>query len=340
MYTQAMDTMPKELGEAPKALRSADELALQERFDARIDAGEFIEAKDWMPDNYRKTLLRQISQHAHSEIVGMLPEGNWISRAPTLKRKAILLAKVQDEGGHGLYLYAAAETLGTSRDQMIDALHTGRAKYSSIFNYPTLSWADIGTIGWLVDGAAIMNQVPICRCSYAPYARAMIRICREESFHQRQGYDSLLVMMRDGTDTQRAMVQDAINRWWWPCLMMFGPPDDQSPNSAQGMRWGIKRVSNDTLRQKFVDATVDQAKVLGVTLPDPDLKWNEERQHWDFGAIDWPEFFAVVAGDGPMNRERLAMRVKAWDDGAWVRDAATAHARKQALKAQAPQQAA
>ena len=337
MYTQAMDTMPKELGEAPKTLRSAEELALQQRFDARIDAGDFIEAKDWMPDNYRKTLLRQISQHAHSEIVGMLPEGNWISRAPTLKRKAILLAKVQDEGGHGLYLYAAAETLGTSRDQMIDALHTGRAKYSSIFNYPTLSWADIGTIGWLVDGAAIMNQVPICRCSYAPYARAMIRICREESFHQRQGYDSLLVMMQGGTAAQKAMVQDAVNRWWWPCLMMFGPPDDQSPNSAQGMRWGIKRVSNDTLRQKFVDATVDQAKVLGVTLPDPDLTWNEERQHWDFGAIDWPEFFRVVAGDGPMNRERLAMRVKAWDEGAWVREAATAHAEK-ATRLQATQQ--
>jgi len=335
MYTQAMDTMGKELAEAPKALRSAEELALQQRFDARIDDGDFIEAKDWMPENYRKTLLRQISQHAHSEIVGMLPEGNWIGRAPTLKRKAILLAKVQDEGGHGLYLYAAAETLGQSRDQMLDALHTGKAKYSSIFNYPTLSWADIGTIGWLVDGAAIMNQVPICRCSYAPYARAMIRICREESFHQRQGFDSLLVMMQNGTDAQRAMVQDAVNRWWWPCLMMFGPPDDQSPNSAQGMRWGIKRVSNDTLRQKFVDATVDQAKVLGVTLPDPDLKWNEARGHWDFGAIDWPEFFRVVAGDGPNNRERLAMRVKAWDDGAWVREAALAHARKHA-----PQQAA
>ncbi len=339
MYTQAMDTLSKDI-ETGKTVRSADELALQQRFDERIDAGDFIEAKDWMPDNYRKTLLRQISQHAHSEIVGMLPEGNWISRAPTLKRKAILLAKVQDEGGHGLYLYAAAETLGTSRDQMIDALHSGKAKYSSIFNYPTLSWADIGTIGWLVDGAAIMNQVPICRCSYAPYARAMIRICREESFHQRQGYDSLLVMMRDGTDAQRTMVQDAINRWWWPCLMMFGPPDDQSPNSAQGMRWGIKRVSNDTLRQKFVDATVDQAKVLGVTLPDPDLKWNEERQHWDFGAIDWPEFYRVVVGHGPCNQERLAMRVKAWDEGAWVRDAATAYARKQALKSQAPQQAA
>ena len=335
MYTQAMDTMPKELGEAPKAIRSVEEVELQRRFDARIDAGDFIEAKDWMPDNYRKTLLRQISQHAHSEIVGMLPEGNWISRAPTLKRKAILLAKVQDEGGHGLYLYAAAETLGTSRDQMIDALHTGRAKYSSIFNYPTLSWADIGTIGWLVDGAAIMNQVPICRCSYAPYARAMIRICREESFHQRQGFDSLLVMMKEGTDAQRAMVQDAVNRWWWPCLMMFGPPDDQSPNSAQGMRWGIKRVSNDTLRQKFVDATVDQARLLGVTLPDPDLTWNEQRGHWDFGAIDWPEFFRVLAGDGPCNQERLAKRVKAWDDGAWVREAALAHAQKQATKQQA-----
>jgi ring-1,2-phenylacetyl-CoA epoxidase subunit PaaA len=335
MYTQAMDTMAREAAGKLEKVLSADEQALQDRFDARIDAGEFIEAKDWMPDNYRKTLLRQISQHAHSEIVGMLPEGNWISRAPTLKRKAILLAKVQDEGGHGLYLYAAAETLGTSRDQMIDALHSGKAKYSSIFNYPTLTWADIGTIGWLVDGAAIMNQVPICRCSFAPYARAMIRICREESFHQRQGYDSLLTMMRDGTDAQRAMVQDAVNRWWWPCLMMFGPPDDQSPNSAQGMRWGIKRVSNDTLRQKFVDATVQQAQVLGVTLPDPDLKWNAEREHWDFGTIDWAEFWRVVGGEGPCNRERLDMRVAAWDDGEWVREAALAHSRKQQLKEQA-----
>jgi ring-1,2-phenylacetyl-CoA epoxidase subunit PaaA len=332
MYTQAIDTVAREGGAKLEKVLSAEEQALQQRFDARIDAGDFIEAKDWMPDNYRKTLLRQISQHAHSEIVGMLPEGNWISRAPTLKRKAILLAKVQDEGGHGLYLYAAAETLGTSRDQMIDALHTGRSKYSSIFNYPTLTWADIGSIGWLVDGAAIMNQVPICRCSYAPYARAMIRICREESFHQRQGYDSLLTMMRNGTDAQRAMVQDAVNRWWWPCLMMFGPPDDQSPNSAQGMRWGIKRVSNDTLRQKFVDATVQQAQVLGVTLPDPELKWNAEREHWDFGAIDWAEFWRVVGGDGPCNRERLAMRVEAWDDGEWVREAALAHARKQTMK--------
>jgi ring-1,2-phenylacetyl-CoA epoxidase subunit PaaA len=329
-----MDQQPKEERER-KAVRSVQEVELERRFDAKIDAGDFIEAKDWMPEHYRKTLLRQISQHAHSEIVGMLPEGNWITRAPTLKRKAILLAKVQDEGGHGLYLYAAAETLGTSRDQMIDALHAGKAKYSSIFNYPTLTWADIGTIGWLVDGAAIMNQVPICRCSYAPYARAMIRICREESFHQRQGFDSLLTMMRDGTPEQRAMVQDAVNRWWWPSIMMFGPPDDQSPNSAQGMRWGIKRVSNDTLRQRFVDATVEQAKILGVTLPDPELKWNAEREAHDFGAIDWNEFKRVIAGDGPCNRERLAARVKAWDDGAWVREAALAHARKQATKEEA-----
>ncbi len=341
MYTQAMDTMGKEGADAPKALRSAEEMQLQARFDERIDAGDFIEAKDWMPDNYRKTLTRQISQHAHSEIVGMLPEGNWIARAPTLKRKAILLAKVQDEGGHGLYLYAAAETLGQSRDQLLDGLHSGRAKYSSIFNYPTLTWADIGVIGWLVDGAAIMNQVPICRCSYAPYARAMIRICREESFHQRQGYDALLVMMTKGTEAQQAMVQDAVNRWWWPSIMMFGPPDDQSPNTAQSMRWGIKRVSNDDLRQKFVDATVDQAKVLGITLPDPDLKWNEARGHWDFGAIDWAEFWRVVGGDGPCNRERLAMRVQAWEDGEWVREAALAHARKHAPDAPtAPQQQA
>jgi len=332
MYTQAMDVGPKEE-------RSAlEDAALQQRFDARIDAGDFVEAKDWMPEHYRKTLVRQISQHAHSEIVGMLPEGNWITRAPTLKRKAILLAKVQDEGGHGLYLYAAAETLGTSRDQLLEALHSGKAKYSSIFNYPTLSWADVGVIGWLVDGAAIMNQVPLCRCSYAPYARAMVRVCREESFHQRQGYDALLVMMTQGTDAQRAMVQDAVDRWWWPSLMMFGPPDAESPNSAQSMRWGIKRVGNDELRQKFVDACVDQAKVLGVTLPDPALKWNEargENGHWDFGAIDWDEFWRVVGGDGPCNRERLAARVAAWDEGAWVREAALAHQRKQAVKEQA-----
>ena len=334
MYTQAMDTQGRD-PDAGKAVRPAEEVQLEERFEARIAAGEFIEGKDWMPEHYRKTLVRQISQHAHSEIVGMLPEGHWITRAPTLKRKAILLAKVQDEGGHGLYLYAAAETLGTSRDQLLQALHSGRAKYSSIFNYPTLTWADVGVIGWLVDGAAIMNQVPICRCSYGPYARAMIRICREESFHQRQGFDSLLVMMQQGTEAQRAMVQDAVNRWWWPSVMMFGPPDDQSPNTAQSMRWGIKRVSNDALRQKFVDATADQAKVLGVSLPDPELKWNEERQQHDFGAIDWDEFWRVIGGNGPCNRERLAARVQAWEDGAWVREAALAYARKQELQAQA-----
>jgi len=336
MYTQAMDTMGKD-GEsaAAKPVRSAEEMHLEQRFEARIDDGGFIEAKDWMPEHYRKTLTRQISQHAHSEIVGMLPEGNWVTRAPTLKRKAILLAKIQDEGGHGLYLYAAAETLGTSRDQLLGALHSGKAKYSSIFNYPTLTWADVGVIGWLVDGAAIMNQVPLCRCSYAPYARAMVRICREESFHQRQGYDALLVMMQQGTPEQQAMVQDAVNRWWWPCLMMFGPPDAESVHSVQSMRWGIKRISNDDLRQKFVDATVQQAQVLGVTLPDPELQWNEQRGHWDFGAIDWAEFWQVVGGDGPCNRERLGMRVKAWNDGAWVREAALAHARKQATQQEA-----
>ncbi|MET0519829.1 MAG: 1,2-phenylacetyl-CoA epoxidase subunit PaaA [Burkholderiaceae bacterium] len=338
MYTQAMSVGPQD---APSSkIKSAEEMQREEAFEARIAAGDFIEAKDWMPEHYRKTLVRQISQHAHSEIVGMLPEGNWITRAPTLKRKAILLAKVQDEAGHGLYLYSAAETLGTSRDQMLDALHSGKAKYSSIFNYPTLTWADIGVIGWLVDGAAIMNQVPLCRCSYAPYARAMIRVCREESFHQRQGYESLLVMMRDGTPEQKAMVQDAVDRWWWPALMMFGPADKDSPNSEQSIRWGIKRITNDQLRQKFVDATVPQAQILGVRLPDPDLKWNEARGEHDFGAIDWDEFWRVVNGDGPMNRERLAARVKAWDDGAWVREAALAHAQKQARRQAAKEQAA
>ncbi len=337
MYTQAMDLMAKEAraGGQPQAVRSAEELAREEAFEARIDAGDFIEAKDWMPEHYRKTLVRQISQHAHSEIVGMLPEGNWITRAPTLKRKAILLAKVQDEGGHGLYLYAAAETLGTSRDEMTEALLSGKAKYSSIFNYPTLTWADIGVIGWLVDGAAIMNQVPLCRCSYAPYARAMIRVCREESFHQRQGYERLLTMMQKGTAAQKAMVQDAVNRWWWPSLMMFGPADKDSPNSEQSIRWGIKRVTNDQLRQKFVDATIPQAEILGVTVPDPDLKWNDQRQSYDFGAIDWAEFWRVVGGEGPCNRERLAARNKAWAEGAWVREAALAHARKQAMKREA-----
>ena len=330
MYTQALDVAdPESRGlsaDAPPS-GSADG-DRQVRFDERIDADGKIEPRDWMPEAYRRTLVRQISQHAHSEIVGMLPEGNWISRAPSLKRKAILLAKVQDEGGHGLYLYSAAETLGVSRDEMLEGLHSGKAKYSSIFNYPTLTWADVGTIGWLVDGAAIMNQVPICRCSYGPYARAMIRICKEESFHQRQGFESLMTQMR-GTQAQRDMVQESVNRWWWPVLAMFGPPDRDSPNSAQGMRWGIKRVSNDELRQKFVDATVPQAKVLGVTVPDPDLKWNEERGHYDYGAIDWDEFWAVVNGNGPCNRERLATRVKAHADGQWVRDAALAHARKQ-----------
>lgn len=331
MYTQAMDIAAakgEKLG-GPAAVENPD---YQAEFDAKIDRGDFIEAKDWMPEAYRRTLVRQISQHAHSEIVGMLPEGNWITRAPTLKRKAILLAKVQDEGGHGLYLYAAAETLGVSRDAMIDALLAGKAKYSSIFNYPTLSWADIGVIGWLVDGAAIMNQIPLCRCSYGPYARAMIRVCKEESFHQRQGFDLLLAMM-GGTQAQRDMVQDAVNRWWWPSLMMFGPHDGESKNSGDSMRWGIKRISNDELRQKFVDACVPQAQVLGVTFPDPHLKWNEARGHHDFGPIDWDEFWAVVNGNGPCNRDRLAARIKARDDGAWVRDAAMAHAEKQAARA-------
>ena len=334
MYTQALDLPPApETGAAPRlkavpAPVSAQEQVLQTAFDKKIDADGKIEPQDWMPEAYRKTLVRQISQHAHSEIIGMQPEGNWISRAPSLKRKAILLAKVQDEGGHGLYLYSAGETLGTSREQMLDALHTGKAKYSSIFNYPTLTWADTGVIGWLVDGAAIMNQVPICRCSYGPYARAMIRICKEESFHQRQGYESLMQLMK-GTPAQREMVQDAVNRWWWPSIAMFGPPDADSPNSAQGMRWGIKRISNDELRQKFIDATVPQAKILGVTLPDPDLKWNEARQAHDYGQIDWDDFWNVVNGNGPCNKERLATRVNAHENGAWVREAALAYAAKQ-----------
>jgi len=326
VYTQAID-LPQPLAEPSdhSEARAPDEAALQGAFDRKLDRGEFIEPKDWMPEAYRRTLVRQISQHAHSEIVGMLPEGNWITRAPTLKRKAILLAKVQDEGGHGLYLYAAAETLGVSRDALTEALLSGRAKYSSIFNYPTLTWADVGVIGWLVDGAAIMNQIPLCRCSYGPYARAMIRVCKEESFHQRQGYDLLLAMMQ-GTREQRDMVQDAVNRCWWPSLMMFGPHDSESPNSGQSMRWGIKRISNDELRQRFVDATVPQGKVLGVTMPDPDLRWNEVRGHYDFGAIDWSEFWNVVNGHGQCNRERLEARRRAWEEGAWVREAALAHA--------------
>jgi len=301
-------------------------------FEARIAADRKVEPQDWMPDAYRRTLVRQISQHAHSEIVGMLPEGNWVTRAPSLKRKAILLAKIQDEGGHGLYLYSAAETLGTPRSQMQQALLDGRAKYSSIFNYPTLTWADVGVIGWLVDGAAIMNQIPLCRCSYGPYARAMIRICKEESFHQRQGFESLLTMSR-GTDSQLAMVQDAVNRWWWPVVMMFGPSDAESIHSAQTMKWGIKRISNDELRQKFIDATVPQAELLGITLPDPDLRWNAERGHYDHGPINWDEFWQVVNGDGPCNRERLQARRDAHERGAWVREAAAAHARKRSERA-------
>ena len=305
-----------------------DTAALADTFQKRIDAEDKIEPRDWMPDAYRKTLVRQISQHAHSEIVGQLPEGNWITRAPTLRRKAILLAKVQDEGGHGLYLYSAAETLGVSREELIDQLHSGKAKYSSIFNYPTLTWADIGAIGWLVDAAAILNQIPLCRCSYGPYARAMVRICKEESFHMRQGYELLMTLCR-GSEEQKAMAQDAVNRWWWPALMMFGPSDTDSTHSAQSMQWKIKRFSNDDLRQKFVDQSVPQAEYLGITLPDPDLKWNEERGHYDFGEIDWEEFFQVIAGNGPCNHERLSARIKVHEDGAWVREAALAYADKQ-----------
>ena len=303
----------------------------QERFDAVIDADEKIEPTDWMPDGYRKTLIRQIAQHAHSEVIGMQPEGNWITRAPSLKRKAILMAKVQDEAGHGLYLYSAAETLGTSRDELVDLLHTGRQKYSSIFNYPTLNWADIGAIGWLVDGAAITNQVALTRTSFGPYSRAMVRICKEESFHQRQGYELLLTLCR-GSQEQKDMAQDAVNRWWWPSLMMFGPSDNDSPHTAQSMAWKVKRVTNDDLRQQFVDMTVPQCEFLGLRVPDPDLRWNEERGHYDFGAIDWDEFWNVVKGNGPMNRERMAHKNRAWDEGEWVRAAATAHAAKQATR--------
>ena len=304
---------------------------LEKKFQDRIDAGEKIEPKDWMPEKYRKTHIRQISQHAHSEIVGMLPEGNWISRAPSLRRKVALLAKVQDEGGHGLYLYSAAETLGISRDELFNQLHTGKAKYSSIFNYPALTWADIGAIGWLVDGAAIINQVMLTRTSFGPYARAMVRICKEESFHQRQGYEILLTLC-NGTEVQKAMAQDALNRWWWPSLMMFGPRDEESPNTAQSVKWKIKRKTNDELRQQFVDNTIPQAEILGITVPDPDLKWNEERGHYDFEAIDWSEFWNVVKGNGPCNKERLAARNAAWDNGAWVREAALAHSEKQAKR--------
>lgn len=303
----------------------------ERRFQEKIDREIKIEPNDWMPDEYRQTLVRQISQHAHSEIVGMLPEGNWITRAPNLRRKAVLLAKVQDEAGHGLYLYSAVETLGTSREQTIDDLHSGKAKYSSIFNYPALTWADIGTIGWLVDGAAIMNQVALCRTSYGPYARAMVKICKEESFHQRQGYESLTKLC-SGTPQQKAMAQDAMNRFWWPALMMFGPSDADSTHSDQSIKWKIKRFTNDELRQSFVDATVPQAEILGLTIPDPNLKWNEERGHYDFSEINWDEFWQVVKGNGPCNKERLAARIKAKEDGAWVREAATAFAKKRAMK--------
>ncbi|MBV8576615.1 MAG: 1,2-phenylacetyl-CoA epoxidase subunit A [Acetobacteraceae bacterium] len=316
-------------------LKTREEMTPEEQwFQDRIDANIKIEPKEWMPEGYRKTLIRQISQHAHSEIVGQLPEANWITRAPTLDRKAILLAKVQDEAGHGLYLYCAAETLGMTRDQLLEQLHTGKAKYSSIFNYPTLTWADMGAIGWLVDGAAIMNQVPLQRCSYGPYSRAMIRICKEESFHQRQGFD-IMMKLCSGTPDQKAMAQDALNRWWWPALMMFGPSDADSIHSVQSMQWKIKMESNDSLRQRFIDQTVPQADYLGLAIPDPDLKWDADRGHYDFGPIDWEGFYEVINGNGPCNRERLQARIDAWEEGAWVREASVAYAEKQAAREQA-----
>ncbi|MFG1279921.1 1,2-phenylacetyl-CoA epoxidase subunit PaaA [Xanthobacter autotrophicus] len=323
MYTQALNANPD------ADTRDLEDAAQLARFEARVADEERIEPNDFMPAAYRRTLTRQISQHAHSEIIGMQPEGNWITRAPSLRRKAALLAKVQDECGHGLYLYAAAETLGTSREELVEQLLSGKAKYSSIFNYPTLTWADIGAIGWLVDGAAIMNQIPLCRCSYGPYARAMIRVCKEESFHQRQGYEIMLTLAR-GTAEQKEMAQDALNRWWWPSLMMFGPPDAASSHSDSSMRWKIKRFSNDELRQKFVDATVPQAHFIGLTLPDPDLSFDEASGHWRYGTIDWEEFKQVIAGNGPCNRDRMATRRKAHEDGAWVREAARAFAEKRA----------
>lgn len=311
-----------------------NEQELEAWFEAKLAKNEMIEPKDWMPEQYRKHLIRQISQHAHSEIIGMLPEGNWITRAPSLRRKMVLLAKVQDEAGHGLYLYSAAESMGISREELLDQLHTGKAKYSSIFNYPTLTWADIGAIGWLVDGAAIMNQVMLQRTSYGPYARAMVRICKEESFHQRQGYE-IMCVLADGTPEQKAMAQDAINRWWWPSLMMFGPKDEESPNTENAMKWKIKRETNDQLRQRFVNQTVPQADKIGLTVPDSDLKWNAEKNAYDFGAIDWNEFWNVVKGNGPCNKERIAAKIKAHTDGAWVREAANAYAEKQKLNTKA-----
>jgi len=304
---------------------------LEKKFQLKIDNDIRIEPNDWMPDAYRKTLIRQISQHAHSEVVGMLPEGNWITRAPNLRRKAVLLAKVQDEAGHGLYLYSAAETLGADREQTIDDLHSGKAKYSSIFNYPTLSWADMGAVGWLVDGAAIMNQVPLCRCSYGPYARAMVRVCKEESFHQRQGFE-IMTKLASGTSAQKEMAQDAFNRFWWPALMMFGPSDADSSHTEQSMRWKIKRHTNDELRQMFVDATVPQAELIGLTIPDPDLKWNTVKEGYDYGAINWDEFWQVVGGNGPCNKERVDARRKAKEDGKWVVEAAMAFAQKRSAK--------
>lgn len=306
---------------------------LERKFQEKIDQEIKIEPRDWMPDAYRKTLIRQISQHAHSEVVGMLPEGNWVTRAPNLRRKVALLAKIQDEAGHGLYLYSAAETLGISREEMIDQLHEGKAKYSSIFNYPSLTWADMGAIGWLVDGAAIMNQVALCRTSYGPYARAMVRICKEESFHQRQGYEILLTLSK-GNEQQKRMVQDSINRWWWPSLMMFGPNDSESPHTAQSMKWKIKRFTNDELRQKFIDVSAEQVKHLNASLPDSDLKWNEEKGHYDFGPIDWDEFWRVVKGNGPCNKQRLEARKAAHEEGNWVREAAMAYAEKQRKRTQ------
>ena len=339
MYTQALNaedqSRPADGAQDP----AKQNPAMLAHFQARCDAEDKIEANDVMPEDYRRLLVRQISQHAHSEIVGMLPEGAWITRAPSLRRKAALLAKVQDEAGHGLYLYSAAETLGVSREDLVDQLLQGRAKYSSIFNYPTLSWADMGAIGWLVDGAAIMNQIPLCRCSYGPYARAMIRICKEESFHQRQGYEIMLTLSR-GSPQQKAMAQDALNRWWQPCLMMFGPPDADSQHSEKSSLWKIKRFSNDELRQKFVDASVPQGHLLGLAFPDPQLRFNAASGHWDYGAIDWAEFKSVLAGDGPCNRERLAARRAAHAEGAWVREAALAYAAKQRARAAAAPRAA
>lgn len=314
-------------------LSSIELTQAEDQFQARIDAEEKIEPKDWMPEGYRKNLIRQISQHAHSEVIGMQPEGNWITRAPTLRRKCILLAKVQDEGGHGLYLYSTTETLGASRDETIDALHTGRAKYASIFNYPALTWADMGAIGWLVDGAAIVNQISLQRTSYGPYARSMVRICKEESFHQRQGYEIMTVLMR-GSEAQKSMAQDAFNRFWWPSLMMFGPHDQESAHSSQSMKWKIKRQSNDELRQKFVDQTVKQANVIGITIPDPELKLNEDSGHYDFGEINWAEFQRVISGDGPCNRQRVKHHVQAHEEGAWVKDAIAAYEAKQTRRAQ------